>query len=861
MGNLYPDIVEVLTNKGPKGDKGEPGDPGLPLATFEQARAGTSNATTISPYLLSAVLGENFPSLTPTGRPLLLWGWVETNTVVVCCDIANAPSSNVSLEVYSDAGLTTLLASSAPVATIATNGAGIAVYNTVQQLKVTGLPSDTPIWCALRVSGELWAVPVLERRTWPAVGANKSVRVAIGSCSKPADISAPDRVYDHIFVRGTALLLQTGDIDYSDKAVPDLGYARSRESRTIRSNSSFARMMRSVAVFHSPNDHDYAFNNNAWGLKTVYGYTAQEVGVQTRLAWQETFPHLNLAQEVLGETDKKKILIAHDPKIIGRLAILFPDWQSQKRRISVDGPAVIFGNGTNPPGSWDQDTWFYSKLSALDANANVNMIMLPVGPTWTGIPFDSLPKYHSIEQIKLCDAIKELSTKLVLEPGDSHQSALDNGPYSDYSSDGTMRVLQQVCSPLSNTELFYDAGPYFLNGVPAEVEGISSQVGELDWIDETPGSDPTYVARIYAAPFDPDTKLGTLKLEYASTNPAIGFEGKTTVIAALSQGVPVYKSGIGPTRKGGAGFTYALTAGGPGGTANVKPNKNIGWVPLTGLADGATGTMTLSAPQGCTIAGATSVNFTVKDYLPETVMYLNELAVMPNTARQVVINTFISGLKSAGLWDKFGLLHLHASNAAGDALVNVRRPRGLRQVAVGTPVFLQDRYNSGTGSATGYFDSGFTGGLGFDMEQGFAFCHIANDVDNANSVIGNGTMAINPRSSGSFRFRLQTATTYLVPNTVGNGTFLISRDGPTDPDGVNCWRGTTLLGHVSAPINPTGNLSQTTFLSGAWQSTDGFQYSSRQLGAWGLGRGGWTNTNVSDFNTILNAYLSAIGAS
>lgn len=847
-GNLYPDIVEVIGGR--KGDKGDTGPAALPLATVDQARAGIDNATTISPFLLSSVLSD-YVNFVEIFTPLRLWGWAGPSYIVACCDIAGSPD-DVSLVVATDSGLNNIVGESTPQPTITTSG-----YNTVQQAKVVGLSPNTVYFYGMRVNGVVKDSVVNSITTQPSPGTVASFRTAFGSCSKPSDSSRPDRVYRAIAARAPRFLLHLGDFDYSDVDYLDIKVQRSRNSRVMRSNRDFLLMSASIPTWHSFSDHDSAGNDNHWDALYNTGYYARDIITQTRLAIFETEPLPPLWQD--GEPDKTKILIGRSVQM-GRVKFIVPDWQSQKRHISADGRATLFGNGITPPGSYDQEGKLTAELDVAEADMNTKLVVFGVAPTWFNIPFDSIPKLQSIAQTELCDKFSNMDTMVTIQSGDCHETGIDNSVFGDYSSDGTMRVLHAVSSPLSNLDTFDNSGPFVYNGSVANIRYISSQFGEFE-VTDNGGSDLNFAYRMFSAPFDPVTFAGTLNLSASTTDiaPGIGFEGRSTVIAALSQGVPVYKSFVGPVD--GAVFNVASSAGTVPATGKVKPNRNIGWVPLTGLSAGATGVLTLSSPQRSSIVGAASVNFIVRDYLPETAMYLNELPVTPNATRQGVIDTFIRALVDAGVWNKFAMLHLHASNDAGDALINVRRPRGKRVRSVGSTTFVQDRYNTGAGTADGYFDTDYTGGIGFDHGQGFAFIDIANNVDRNTSPIGNGTLLLNPRASNAVRFRLQTSVTLTVPNTDGSGTFLIDRAGPTDPDGINVWRNSTLLGHVVEPPAGGDFLSAPTMWVGGWESAgDGLQYDNRQLRAWGLGRGGWTPTNVSDFNAALAAYRTAIGA-
>ncbi|MFL1873927.1 hypothetical protein ACIKT0_01655 [Hansschlegelia beijingensis] len=168
---------------------------------------------------------------------------------------------------------------------------------------------------------------------------------------------------------------------------------------------------------------------------------------------------------------------------IGRVRLIVPDWYSQRRRASVEGGEETWGgDGTNPPGSFDQISWTYAAMAAA-ATAGQKLVILGVSPTWATNFYESLQSGFGGSLKRLCDAISALDVGLLLWVGDAHHSAVDDGSHGDLSSDLNLRIANIMASPLFNTPSSRGGDFSWLSTADTRVLNLSSQTCIFDVID------------------------------------------------------------------------------------------------------------------------------------------------------------------------------------------------------------------------------------------------------------------------------------------------------------------------------------------------------------------------------------------
>lgn len=101
-------------------------------------------------------------------------------------------------------------------------------------------------------------------------------------------------------------------------------------------------------------------------------------------------------------------------------------------------------------------------------------------------------------------------------------------------------------------------------------------------------------------------------------------------------------------------------------------------------------------------------------FAAETQSFLSRISSAPSETRKRVINTLITALKSAGVWNKLDTLYVFAAADAQSALLNWKSS-SYGASAVNTPTFTTDRGYVSNGT-TSYLDTGFipsTNGVNF----------------------------------------------------------------------------------------------------------------------------------------------------
>lgn len=250
-------------------------------------------------------------------------------------------------------------------------------------------------------------------------------------------------------------------------------------------------------------------------------------------------------------------------------------------------------------------------------------------------------------------------------------------------------------------------------------------------------------------------------------------------------------------------------------------------------------------------------------YTAEARALFAAMSVQPSKERKDLYETLIADLKDGGLWDKLDLLYVLAAHDAQAARLNVKVPSTYALTAVAAPTFTADEGYQGNGS-TQYLKTGFipsTAGGVFVQDSAHIGMWSLTDVAGATVDIGGndaaGTHRTNllPRVTTGMIGRLnQTSSGAEVANASSLGHHVASRTSST---------GTTLYARGSSLGNgggtSTGVLASELYLLGNNNAGTINAPSTRKLAAAHVGSG-LTAQNVSDLNTILGAWMTAVGA-
>ncbi len=235
--------------------------------------------------------------------------------------------------------------------------------------------------------------------------------------------------------------------------------------------------------------------------------------------------------------------------------------------------------------------------------------------------------------------------------------------------------------------------------------------------------------------------------------------------------------------------------------------------------------------------------------------------------RQVLVNSFIVGLKGDGVWVKLDRVWLLAAENTASALVDLV-VNDVASTAVASPTFTTDRGYAGNGT-TQYLDTTYkpsTDAIHYSLNS--ASLTLWNNTSRAADATiqmggddGVATASLSSFSStgSSLRFILNSETVLANPAVAGSqGCGTVNRNGSTSTDVQGYYNGVVLTGATSQTTVavPTTNF----FICGisvnglfAGGTTD--QISAAIIG------GSLTATDAGNLYSRLRTYMTAVGVS
>lgn len=269
---------------------------------------------------------------------------------------------------------------------------------------------------------------------------------------------------------------------------------------------------------------------------------------------------------------------------------------------------------------------------------------------------------------------------------------------------------------------------------------------------------------------------------------------------------------------------------------------------ITGSVNNGVQTATALDPAGNRTSYATTG---AASYDPDAAAYFAAMTVQPSAARKTLINTLIVGLKADGVWSKLSWLSLLAAHDAQAARLNAVTPTK-SFTAAGSASFTVDRGYQGNGTGATYLDAseGFTTAGQFTQNSAFIATYV-NLSSAGSGGVGQGFSAgawamMGIASDYSCSCFMNNLTQFAPTAPSWTGLFTLTRTASTT---TTMYRGTTSFGASS-------DASTGVPTSGTVRS---LRYGSERQAAamWGSGL---TAANVSNLNSRLVTYLTALGA-
>lgn len=239
-----------------------------------------------------------------------------------------------------------------------------------------------------------------------------------------------------------------------------------------------------------------------------------------------------------------------------------------------------------------------------------------------------------------------------------------------------------------------------------------------------------------------------------------------------------------------------------------------------------------------------------------TTAYVAAMTVKPTTARKLLLNQLVTGLKNDGIWTKLDALYVMASHDAQAGQINLLNPVELL-AATNSPTFTTDRGYNGNGSSSYLADGiNLSARTYYQQDSASMFVWVNSGATSNNALVGTfglapGAYIVPARASTSvMRTRLNDATSSDSGATITSplGLSTISRLA----SGTYAqYRGNASLATIS--VASTGEPAEPFCIGRAAGG-----YNANRVAMTGFGAG-LTATEVALLHTRMNDYLTAIG--
>jgi hypothetical protein len=242
----------------------------------------------------------------------------------------------------------------------------------------------------------------------------------------------------------------------------------------------------------------------------------------------------------------------------------------------------------------------------------------------------------------------------------------------------------------------------------------------------------------------------------------------------------------------------------------------------------------------------------------ETSTLVAAMDVLPSIRRKGLNNTYIVGLKAAGIWSKLDLLYVLAAHDEQAARLNWVDPASFEATNVGAgPTFVADRGITGNGSSTawstGYTPATHTDQFTQDSASMWVWCltNVAENAADFGAAVTHNSF-VRTRSAGdAISYTVNGATTSTVASATSIGMTGISR-----ADGTNqqAWKNGAASGAAAAGAS-TGLPAAAFRIGGRGNDL----WSTKQIAMAAAGAA-LSAGEAEDFYELTLAYLQGVGA-
>jgi hypothetical protein len=263
--------------------------------------------------------------------------------------------------------------------------------------------------------------------------------------------------------------------------------------------------------------------------------------------------------------------------------------------------------------------------------------------------------------------------------------------------------------------------------------------------------------------------------------------------------------------------------------------------------DASSNQSTVASGDGFTTDAAAS-------YETESETLFAAMSSEPDATRKGHIDTLVAALKTAGIWTQLDMLFILAAHDSQAARLNWVNP-GTDTLAVSNaPTFTTDQGYTGNGSNAALNSTTLINALTL-YTQNDGHLSIWNRSTGQEDASQAGGAVTQPlircrNTSNQILIRVSSNTASTIANANGGGHFLANR---VDSAEQSAWRNGTQISTNQAATSAARPANPFTLLNASGT------FSSQQLAAASIG-GGLTGTEIGDFYTALQTYMTAVGA-
>lgn len=244
--------------------------------------------------------------------------------------------------------------------------------------------------------------------------------------------------------------------------------------------------------------------------------------------------------------------------------------------------------------------------------------------------------------------------------------------------------------------------------------------------------------------------------------------------------------------------------------------------------------------------------------------YFAAMTVQPNSIRKSLIDNFVKGLKTDGLYSLLDMLHLIASHDAQAATLNLINPATATITLSGAPAFTTDIGYTTDGS-TNFLNTNRAANAGgnFAQNSGTFGVYINSSVAGSGTSLagaydGSSGTVINPfgTTANSSAYRLNSGSGVSITGAGGpNNSLGLSSASRSSASAMRGWRNGVQVG-INSTAGTSIALVATTFKMGAITTTAvrGARFAADYLGSDMI-----ATQQLAFYNRLLT-YLTAIGA-